>query len=386
MSRSEQFILDYILVDADCFSTALALRVSRADLSDPNLVHIAMSRRAQDTAVAPRIACHRSRVRKLQDSHVREAYSVHLASQLLLFTQEMQRLSTTNDFRPAELMQAAVTLFEDTLLCSAREVLGLKKCVQGRRHAWWTPKLRLFIDRRRAAYIEARMAQERGLETWPTLLDQWRALRTEVKAVVRTAKHKLWRDQMPSCNDLFKANEARSFWQLLRWRSSGVCPPATADHVALIRTPAGHNVCSDVGISSAFAHHHARLGEPSPPDTLEFDAQHMRHVQAQVAHYAVRSFDLGNADPALDAVLSRDDIAGCVEKLRNHKAGTEEGIVNEMLKYGGPVILDMPWARGDPVDHGDGTKTWYTGLPGTLSTSSRRGIGRFPVTTEASPC
>ena len=108
-------------------------------------------------------------------------------------------------------MRAAVTLFEDTLLCSAREVLELKKCVQGRRHAWWTPELRLLIDRRRAAYIEARGAQERGLETWPTLLDRWRALRTEVKAVVRTAKQKLWRDQMHSCNDLLKANEARSF-------------------------------------------------------------------------------------------------------------------------------------------------------------------------------
>ena len=42
-----------------------------------------------------------------------------------------------------------------------------------------------------------------------------------------------------------------------------------------------------------------------------------------------------------DAVPSRDEIASCVEKLRNHKAGTEEGIVNEMLKYGGPAILDM---------------------------------------------
>ena len=30
-----------------------------------------------------------------------------------------------------------------------------------------------------------------------------------------------------------------------------------------------------------------------------------------------------------------------MEKLRNHKAGTEEGIVNEMLKFGGPAILDM---------------------------------------------
>ena len=48
-----------------------------------------------------------------------------------------------------------------------------------------------------------------------------------------------------------------------------------------------------------------------------------------------------NADPTLDAVPSRDEIAGSVERLRNHKAGTEEGIVNEMLKYGGPAILDM---------------------------------------------
>ena len=43
---------------------------------------------------------------------------------------------------------------------------------------------------------------------------------------------------MHSCNDRFKANEARTFWQLLRWRSSGVCPPATANLVAMIRTPA----------------------------------------------------------------------------------------------------------------------------------------------------
>ena len=67
----------------------------------------------------------------------------------------------------------------------------------------------------------------------------------------------------------------------------------------------------------------------------------MRHVQAQVARYAVRSHDPGNADSALDAVPSRDVIAGSVEKLRNHKAGTEDGIVNEILKYGDPAILDM---------------------------------------------
>ena len=72
-----------------------------------------------------------------------------------------------------------------------------------------------------------------------------------------------------------------------------------------------------------------------------FDAEHMRYVQARSADYIERSHDPGNADAALDAVPSRDEIAGCVERLRNHKAGSEEGIVNEMLKYGGPALLDM---------------------------------------------
>ena len=131
MSRSEQSILDYILGDTDCFSSAPHVRVFQADVSDHYLVHITMGRRARRTAAAPRLARHRFQVRKLQDLHVREAYSVHLAAQLPLFTEKMQHLSTADDFRPAELTQAAVDLFEDTLLCSAREVLGLKKCVQG---------------------------------------------------------------------------------------------------------------------------------------------------------------------------------------------------------------------------------------------------------------
>ena len=300
-----------------------------------------MNRRARCTAPASIHTRHKYRTDKLQDLHV-EPYSAHIASQLPAYSAKMhQLLSNAEDFRPAELTQAAVSLFEDTLLCSAQEVLGWKKCVQVRRHAWWTPELRLLIDRRQAIYIEARRAQERGLETWPTLHGQWRALRIEVKEVVRSAKRQLWKDQMHSCNDLFQGREARSFWQLLRWCSSGTRPPTTANHVAMIRTPAGRTVCSDVAITSAFAHHYARLGEPSPIDTADFDAEYMLHVQARVAQYTVRSHDSCNADSALDAVPCRGEIAGVVEELRNHKAGTEEGIVNEMLKYGGPAILDM---------------------------------------------
>ena len=159
----------------------------------------------------------------------------------------------------------------------------------------WTPELQLLIDRRRAIYIEARRAQERGLETWPTLHGRWRALRTEVKEVVRSAKRQLWKNQMHSCNDLFQSREARCFWQLLRWRSSGACPPATANHVAMIRTPAGQTACSHVAITCAFAHHYARLGGRHLLTPQIFDTDYILHVQAQVQQYNARSHDSCNA-------------------------------------------------------------------------------------------
>ena len=93
-------------------------------MSDRSFVHIVMGCRARHTAAAPRLTSQRYHVRKLQDLHVREAYSAHLASQSSLSTERMQHFSAADAFKPAELMQAAVTLFEDTLLCSAREVPG----------------------------------------------------------------------------------------------------------------------------------------------------------------------------------------------------------------------------------------------------------------------
>ena len=132
-------------------------------MSDHYLAHIAMHRRARHTAPASRLARHRYHVRKLQDLHVREAYSAHIASQLPMFTGKMQQLSTTENLRPAELTQAAVSLFEDTLVCSARELLGLKRCVQVKRHTWWTPELRLLIDQRRAIYVDC-PAQSRYID------------------------------------------------------------------------------------------------------------------------------------------------------------------------------------------------------------------------------
>ena len=67
MCRSEQSIFDYVLIDTDCFSSAPPVLVFQADVSDLYLVHIDMGGRAHRTDPAPRLACRRFHVRKLQD-------------------------------------------------------------------------------------------------------------------------------------------------------------------------------------------------------------------------------------------------------------------------------------------------------------------------------
>ena len=48
----------------------------------------------------------------------------------------------------------------------------------------------------------------------------------------------------------------------------------------MIRTPTSHIACSDAGITSAFAHHYARVGKPSSLDTADFDEQRLQYGQA----------------------------------------------------------------------------------------------------------
>ncbi len=45
--------------------------------------------------------------------------------------------------------------------------------------------------------------------------------------------------------------------------------------------------------------------------------------------------------PALDSAFTVEEIEGALKKLACHKAGTGEGLLNELLKYGGKALVDM---------------------------------------------
>ena len=71
----------------------------------------------------------------------------------------------------------------------------------------------------------------------------------------------------------------------------------------------------------------------------EFDADWKEEVEDSVGGYSSLSEEAGDA--FLDKEIEKDEIAKCVRKLKNNKTGGSDGIVGELLKYGGSGMVDM---------------------------------------------
>ena len=69
-----------------------------------------------------------------------------------------------------------------------------------------------------------------------------------------------------------------------------------------------------------------------------FDADWKEEVEDSVSGSSL-SEEAGDA--LLDKEIEKSEIAKCVRKLKNKKTGGSDGIVSELLKYGGSGMLDL---------------------------------------------
>ena len=71
----------------------------------------------------------------------------------------------------------------------------------------------------------------------------------------------------------------------------------------------------------------------------EFDANWKEEIEDNVSGYSSLSEETGDA--FLDKEIEKSEIAKCVRKLKNNKTGGSDGIVGELLKYGGSGMVDL---------------------------------------------
>ena len=95
------------------------------------------------------------------------------------------------------------------------------------------------------------------------------------------------------------------------------------------------SVSSTQGKLEVLRRHYEELGKVSVDDN--FDADWKEEVASTLETCSILSEVSENV--RLDRQIDREEIAQCVKKLKNNKTGGCDGIVGELLKYGGSGMV-----------------------------------------------
>ena len=240
---------------------------------------------------------------------------------------------------------AAVQQAHEQLLAAIRHAVnasfGYKQVLVGKSFPWWSQQLTNAVQARVQAFEQYRMT---GLVAdWAAYQQQRRAAAQLIKAAKKQHKqqceHAVTAAYSARINDDSVLGE-KDMWQLIR----RLCPKHVSDAVfSVIQHPSGHVASTPAEKADAFKCHYQRVGSHAAfaSSNPQFDAAYASQVTASVQQCLSDSHS--SAPCPLDSAITADEIHDCLHRLRTGKAGNpaEEGIVNELLKYGGSTVADM---------------------------------------------
>ena len=122
----------------------------------------------------------------------------------------------------------------------------------------------------------------------------------------------------------------KEFWAFVSRRTKGKYKNITS-----LKSKAGVSVSSTQGKLEVLRKHYEELGEVSVDDNFEADWK--EEVVSTLETCSILSEVSENI--RLDRQIDREEIAQCVKKLNNNKTGGCDGIVGELLKYGGSGMV-----------------------------------------------
>ena len=150
-------------------------------------------------------------------------------------------------------------------------------------------------------------------------------LRKEVKQLVIEKKLNIWNELVEKVNTDFDENR-KEFWAFVGRKSKG-----KKKNIASFKSDAGLSLTSTRGKLEVLQRHYQLLSKMSV-DSM-FDADWKEEVEENVKGYSSLSEEV--ADSLLDKEIEKGEIAKCLRNLKNSKTGGSDGIVGELLKYGG---------------------------------------------------
>ena len=190
--------------------------------------------------------------------------------------------------------------------------------VCGRAARWWDNEIKEKISLRREVYKNV-------IKGWEDLWDEYCRLCREMKELVREKKLTIWNEKVSVDFD----GSRKEFWAFVGRRTKG------KKNITSLKSDAGVSVTSTRGKLGVLQKHYQHLGKISVDGN--FDANWKEEVESKVSSYG--SMSESCEDDRLDIAIEKSEIVKCIRKLKNNKTGGSDGLVGELLKYGGSGIV-----------------------------------------------
>ena len=149
-----------------------------------------------------------------------------------------------------------------------------------------------------------------------------------MKNLVVQKKLEVWNEVVERANSDFEGNR-KEFWAFVCRRTKGKRKGITA-----LRNSSGVSVNSTKGKLEVLKRHYQQLGTCSV-DTA-FDDSWKEEVDKKVCEFSTVC-----VESVLDREIDLEEIALCVKKLKKYKTGGSDGLVGELLKYGGSGMVEL---------------------------------------------
>ena len=163
------------------------------------------------------------------------------------------------------------------------------------------------------------------------LWEEYYMLRKEVKNLVIEKKLNSWNEVLEKANSDYDGNR-KEFWAFVGRRTK-----VRKRAISALRNNAGVSITSTKGKLRIFQSHYQDLGSKSVDDA--FDEDWKQEVESKIRECC--NMSSAYEDSVLDREIEPAEIARCLHSLKNNRTGGSDGLVGELLKYGGSGMVNL---------------------------------------------
>ena len=320
-------IIDYLITDKALMNESSNVFVDRTDIgsSDHYLVWFELGRNFTKSRKKARRILYKWRIDRLQDKEIRDEYQVELGLQACDFFETLDDLNREKVVEE-ELVRRMASKWEKVVEKAALKALGRKLIVCGRSVNWWDEELRQLVKDRRACF-------SRGIgsdNNWKEYL----IIRKELKQKIREKKKTCREELMAKVNSNYRKN-IKAFWKFV----NGSIKSSAKNKIETLTDDSGNSYSSHAGKVKILKSHYKKLG--TELDVKSFDDSWKEEVSNSVKNFEALSFQDSHSNGILDQPITLAEVSHVVKAIKNNKSAGSDGIVGELIKYGGEPMCEM---------------------------------------------